>query len=118
MAKSSVLGRFNWSYNFACSDILFDKRGVLRGEKMVKEKKEEVYIKPFEYKCKRCHKEIHVRGHYAKKEEFGGDFNKIADHIAKEYEKKGYSKKDAQQIGDDTAGSIYWKKVREAKRGH
>jgi hypothetical protein len=83
---------------------------------MVKGKEEEVYIKPFEYECKRCHKEIHVRGHYAKKEKFGGDFNKIADHIAQEYEKKGYSKKDAKELGEDTAGSIYWKKVIEAKR--
>jgi hypothetical protein len=31
----------------------------------------------------------------------------VAQKIAKEYEKKGYSKKEAEEIGKKTAGNVY-----------
>jgi len=43
-------------------------------------------------------------------------FDKLARHIAREYEKKGYSKEEAEKIGQETAGKVYWEKQgKEAK---
>ena len=42
-------------------------------------------------------------------------FDKIAEKIGKEYEKKGYPKEDADQIGKETAIDIYRKKRAEIR---
>lgn len=45
-----------------------------------------------------------------------GNFNKIAKNVAKNYQKKGISKKKAEEIGKKVAGKIYWNKVKARKR--
>ena len=40
----------------------------------------------------------------------GKKFKKLASEIAAEYRKKGYSATRAKQIGEATAGKIFWKK--------
>ena len=40
----------------------------------------------------------------------GDKFKKLASEIAAEYRKKGYSATRAKQIGEATAGKIFWKK--------
>ena len=37
----------------------------------------------------------------------GKAFDKLAKHITKEYEKKGYTEKEAKYIGKATAGKIF-----------
>lgn len=41
-------------------------------------------------------------------------FQKLADHITREYEKKGYNPEEARKIGDETAADIGRKKYGEA----
>jgi len=65
----------------------------------------------------RAHKKHYkVRKHKVSRKEirFGGHFNEVADKIAKEYEKKGYTKKEAQEIGKKTAAVIYRNKIAKA----
>ncbi|MEM3859506.1 MAG: hypothetical protein QW478_08890 [Candidatus Micrarchaeaceae archaeon] len=39
-------------------------------------------------------------------------FNRLANKVAREYRKKGYSAKTARKYGQETAGKIYWYKKR------
>jgi len=61
-------------------------------------------------------KHYRVRKHKASRKEirFGGHFNEVANKIAKEYEKKGYPKKEAEDIGKKTAASVYRNKIAKA----
>ncbi len=45
----------------------------------------------------------------------GKRFKKLAGHVTKEYEKKGYSKKRAEYIGKATAGKVFWRKYGKKK---
>ncbi len=45
---------------------------------------------------------------------FGGNFDKVSNSVAREYEKKGYSKEQAERIGRETAGKIYQEKMKKA----
>ena len=45
---------------------------------------------------------------------FGGNFDKVSNSVAREYEKKGYSKEHADRIGRETAGKIYQEKRKKA----
>ena len=78
--------------------------------------KKEVWIEPYNYHCPRCHKEVHVRGHWHSEEEFDGGYNKLVRHIQKEYEDKGYSVTKAHQYAVETAGKVYQEKLRAARR--
>jgi len=64
-------------------------------------------------------KHYKVRKHKVSRKEirFGGHFNEVADKIAKEYEKKGYSKQEAEEIGKKTAASVYRRKIAKAYSG-
>ena len=35
-------------------------------------------------------------------------FNTLANRVAREYRKKGYSAKTARKYGQETAGKVYW----------
>jgi len=61
-------------------------------------------------------KHYKVKKHKVSRKEirFGGHFNEVANKIAKEYEKKGYSKKEAEEIGKKTAASVYRNKIAKA----
>jgi len=54
-------------------------------------------------------------GKYLDVGEKGVHFEDVARKIAKEYEKKGYPKEKALEIGRKTAGKIFWHKF--GKRG-
>ncbi len=43
-------------------------------------------------------------------------FKKLARQVAREYERKGYSKAKAEQIGRLVAGKVYWEKRAKKKR--
>ena len=45
---------------------------------------------------------------------FSGNFDKVSNSVAREYEKKGYSKEQAERIGRETAGKIYQEKRKKA----
>jgi len=47
---------------------------------------------------------------------FGGHFKEVAEKIAKEYMKKGYSKEEAERIGRATAAAVYRHKLALAYR--
>ena len=49
-------------------------------------------------------------GKYLDVGEEGVHFEQVARKIAKEYEKKGYPKEKAMEIGRRTAGKIFWHK--------
>jgi len=78
----------------------------------------ETYVPPTTYK--RNGKIIHRRGytrkahtrHVLKKSvgRSGKRFERLARHVARQYEKKGYSKKRAEYIGKATAGKVFWRK--------
>lgn len=94
---------------------------------MVERNKESWHVKPTEYN--KDGKEVHRRGYRAhahkekyregpktetrKELKYNGNFDSVSDKIAREYEEKGYSDKEAKRIGNDTAGDIYREK--EAK---
>ncbi len=42
-------------------------------------------------------------------------FNNLAKKVAREYIKKGYPKKEAEEIGIKTAGKVYYKKLAKRK---
>lgn len=42
-------------------------------------------------------------------------FEKLENHVTEEYEKKGYSKKEAEYIGRATAGEVATEKHRKAR---
>jgi len=77
------------------------------------------WVKP--HYIRRYGKRIHVKGHYRKtvgskaKGRSGKQFKKLSKHIASQYRKKGYSKKEAERIGKATAGKIFWKKFGKKK---
>lgn len=64
-------------------------------------------------------KKYHVKRHtiHRKTIRFSGHFNDIAEKIAKEYEKKGYSKQEAEEIGRKTAADIYRAKLAKVYMG-
>ncbi len=43
-------------------------------------------------------------------------FKKLAARVAREYEKKGYSKARAKSIGNLVAGKVYWEKNKKKRR--
>ena len=45
-----------------------------------------------------------------------GKFDEIAKKSAKQYQKKGMSKKKAEQIGKKVAGKVFWNKVKKRKK--
>ena len=56
---------------------------------------------------------VHVRG-FTREEpvrRFGGNFNEVSAKIAREYERKGYSKEEADRIGRETAADVYRHKL-------
>lgn len=65
---------------------------------------------------KRKGKRIWVKGHYRRtvgslaKGRSGERFKRLANQVAREYMKKGYSKKRAEQIGRAVAGKVFWRK--------
>ena len=73
-----------------------------------------IYIKP--HISHRNGKRVKVKGHYRyvvesrDKGRSGDKFKSLARKIAREYEKKGYSKKRANEIARKTAGKIFWQK--------
>jgi len=76
-----------------------------------------VYVRPH---IARAHEKVYrEKGKTIKRPElrYGGHFNEVAQKIAKEYEKKGYSKKEAEEIGKKTAGNVYrYKLAKDYKR--
>jgi len=40
----------------------------------------------------------------------GKKFDRLSKRVEHEYEKKGYSKKRSKEIGEATAGKIFWKR--------
>ncbi len=74
----------------------------------------------------RGEKTFRVKGHKAHVEEikYGGDFNQVAESIAKDYEGKvnpktgkKYTKSERMAIGKGTAARIYREKLAKTKRG-
>ena len=70
---------------------------------------------------KRNGKKVYVRPHTMRvvtSEERGRSgerFKKLAEEIAEEYMKKGYSRSAAMRIGRATAGKVYWRKYGKVK---
>ncbi len=50
-----------------------------------------------------------------RKTKSNGGFDKLAKKITKEYIKKGYSKEEAEEIGQKTAGKVYWQRLAKGK---
>lgn len=92
---------------------------------MVERNKDSWRVKPTEYN--KDGKEVHRRGYRAhahekryregpktetrKELKYNGNFDSVSDKIAREYEEKGYSEKEAKEIGKDTASDVYREKM-------
>jgi len=97
-------------------DIRHKKRWVTKGH-YIRRNGKKIWIPGH---INNAHKKHYkVRKHKVSRKEirFGGHFNEVADKIAKEYEKKGYSKQEAEEIGKKTAASVYRRKIAKAYSG-
>jgi len=97
------------------SDIRHKKEWVTKGHYIVRNGKK-IWIPMHTDKEHVKHYKVHK--HNVKRDElrYSGHFNEVAEKIAREYQKKGYSKKDAEYIGRSTAAGIYRHKI--AKNYH
>ncbi len=90
------------------------KRYRVKGHWMRTRNGGRVYIKPHWVSRKKKSWTVRPRKYKRKELRFSGNFDEVARKIAREYEKKGMSKKEAEEIGRKTAGKIYYSKLAKA----
>ena len=87
------------------------KRYYVRGHYSYTKNGRRYYVRPHYAEIhKKRYKE---KGKKFKRKEivFDNSFDKLARKVAREYEKKGYSKKEAEEIGQKTAAKVYREKL-------